>query len=919
MGSRYIVCSIFLPKTVEFHSDDVEFSTSPYCDNSESALEQSLYENPLSNSVPGSPRKNGDISDKEKSLIDSLRDNVPHSTKNISVSALSSSTATLTDHVFDSVGQTSSPPSESSILHCGSRRRTLIQPAFKDPNLPPSSVAEHGGCTKNTNTSSLFPHLTKPSVKSSDNSSHSFKDKLDCARCVVTDCHSSNGGLRNSVKSAQRHGYLSDVLFVGTPGLSTQALSDSTRSKMENLLKNEANCYPVFVDDDVFVGHYNHFCKQILWPCFHQQISCIPNSITYEEHLWKYFCVLNEAFADRIVKLYKKGDIIWINDYHLFILPMLLRKRLPNAKIGFFLHVSFPTSEIFRCLAFRKALLEGILGSNLIGFQTEEYARHFLQSCSRVLYLEVMSNGVLTDDGFVEVKSMPTGIDCEDLLNKLQTDEVSAWINKLSDRFRDKILLVGRDKLDHVKGVRQKLLAFEKFLCMYPAYRKRVVLFQVAQSTNEENATQSSVYDIVSRINSCFSDLTSQHVPVYFLRQDIDFPQYLALLTVADALVVSSLREGMNLTCHEYIVCQRQRKKPLVLSEFAGSASLLGANAFLVNPWHARGMAEAIYKAITLSPDEAAKMHERQYNLVLHNDGARWAKQVCEAITSAWENNMFHQSTRIPLFKGHSFQSIYQSTKRRFFVLDWEGTISSWGVKGEIVSSNMQQAMHLLSSLCEDPVNDVYVASSQSCAEMETLFYLLPNLGLIAENGCYASQSLLNREERKWFDMTAQVDLSWRGSAKNILTRYACLIPNSFIEDKNVTFIFHFESAEDKDAAIRVAKDCCNAFNDDVSGCHAVPLNGAIICEPIGINKAVATNCLYAMKTSEGVKYDMVFAAGNDRTDECLYNWASSLSKTEPDVLVTTVNVGSRNTAASHLSSSIIGFNKSMEVMYRNN
>jgi trehalose 6-phosphate synthase complex regulatory subunit len=183
---------------------------------------------------------------------------------------------------------------------------------------------------------------------------------------------------------------------------------------------------------------------------------------------------VNQDFADKIVKNYKRGDVIWVHDYHLLLVPSMVRQKLPDAQIGFFLHVAFPSSEVFRCLAVRKELLEGVLGSNLIGFQTSEYARHFLQTCTRILCTEVTNEGVLLEDRFVNVFSLAIGIDPIALGLHRKEEEVLLWVKEMQKKYKDKRLIVARDKLDHVRGVRQKLLAYELFLNKYPEWREKV-------------------------------------------------------------------------------------------------------------------------------------------------------------------------------------------------------------------------------------------------------------------------------------------------------------------------------------------------------------------------------------------------------------------------------------------------------------
>ena len=262
----------------------------------------------------------------------------------------------------------------------------------------------------------------------------------------------------------------------------TDVLEDSQKMEIEAKLENEFDSLTVFPTDSDLDGHYSHYCKTILWPVFHYQIPDNPKSKAYEDHSWVYYVKINQAFADRIVKNWKRGDVIWIHDYHLLLVPSMVRQKLPDAQIGFFLHIAFPSSEVFRCLAVRKELLEGVLGANLIGFQTQEYCHHFLQTCSRLLCVEATTKGVQLEDRFVNVTTFPIGIDPISLSSRREEPEVLKWLERIQSKYSGKHLVVARDKLDHVRGVRQKLLAYELFLNMYPSMKEKVSVHRLVKS-----------------------------------------------------------------------------------------------------------------------------------------------------------------------------------------------------------------------------------------------------------------------------------------------------------------------------------------------------------------------------------------------------------------------------------------------------
>lgn len=514
------------------------------------------------------------------------------------------------------------------------------------------------------------------------------------ANWTIASADQGNGGLRNAADAAAREGKIGEYTWVGTLGMPTDALQGTQQLQdIEDRLATEHDMLTVFCSDKDFDGHYSHFCKQILWPVFHYQIPDNPKSKAYEDHSWKYYVNLNQAFADKIVKNWKRGDTIWVHDYHLLLVPGMVRKKLPEAKIGFFLHVAFPSSEVFRCLAVRKQLLEGMLGANLIGFQIHEYTRHFLQTCSRLLSAEATPDGLQLEDRFVDTVSLPIGIDPVSLHEHRQEAEVMKWVNIMRERYAGKRLIVARDKLDHVRGVRQKLLSYELFLNKNPEWRGKIVLIQVALSTSEKSELDATVSDIVTRVNSLWANLAYQ--PVVYLKQDIDYAQYLALLSIADALMITSQREGMNLTSHEYLFCQDgligdKKHGSLILSEFTGTASLFGGNELSVNPWDYRACANAIQTALEMGDEEKERRWTKLYEAVSHHTGAHWFSELSSRLDRVYEEQLRRDQTSVPRLSLSALAQQYNKTERRLFILDFEGTLVSWGPVNKIIPVSPQ-------------------------------------------------------------------------------------------------------------------------------------------------------------------------------------------------------------------------------------
>lgn len=795
-------------------------------------------------------------------------------------------------------------PADKESPTWGGRRH---QPMSRANSPPPASLTEHQRIAAKAREMGR-QGITQPRASLTRSDSH---DRVFAtANWYVTHNDQGNGGLRNAAEAAARDGTLGDYCWVGTLGMPTDALEGERSVDIHDKLWTEEDMLTVFCSDKDFDGHYSHFCKQILWPVFHYQIPDNPKSKAYEDHSWKYYVNVNQAFADKVVKNWKRGDVIWVHDYHLLLVPGMIRKKLPDAKIGFFLHVAFPSSEIFRCLAMRKELLEGMLGANLIGFQIPEYTRHFLQTCSRLLNVEASTDGLQLEDRFVDVISLPIGIDPVRLQLNREMEEVKEWINVLKERYGDKKLIVARDKLDHVRGVRQKLLSYELFLNTNPEWRGQTVLIQVALSSGEKSELDATVSDIVTRVNSSWANLAYQ--PVVYLKQDIDYAQYLALLTMADALMVTSQREGMNLTSHEYLVCQDGKAEgvdkkhgALILSEFAGTASIFKGNELSVNPWYYRGCAEAIRMALTMSPEEKEKRWTKLYEAVMHHTGSHWCSEFLSRLDRVYDEQHRRDQTSVPRLSLSTVSKQYVNSTRRLFILDYEGTLVAWGPVDRIIPVSPQRTLDVLNELLLDERNTVYVMSGRRPEELDRIFHRVPNLGLIAENGCF----LKDCGATKWTEMAdiSQI-VTWKDSVKAIMTYYLERTPGAVIEERRCSLIFHYKSAEDYDSAARQASDCAAHINDacEAQRVHAIGLDGSVLVEPIDWTKTTA-----AEKVFEGIrasmdaspeehrsKVDFLMVVGDGREDEKVFKWANGLGEQGIVENVVTVSLGSRNTEA---------------------
>jgi len=431
----------------------------------------------------------------------------------------------------------------------------------------------------------------------------------------------SSGGLVTGLSGLSKS---TTFQWYGWPGLE---VPQAEIAPMEKRLKDEYGAVPVFVDDELADRHYNGFSNSILWPLFHYH----PGEITFDESAWAAYKDVNRLFAKTMAKDVQDGDLIWVHDYHLMLLPEMLREEIgstkKNVKIGFFLHTPFPSSEIYRILPVREALLLGVLHCDLIGFHTYDYARHFLSSCSRILETPTTPNGVEFRGKFVTVAAFPIGIDPEKFIDALEEKSVQDRIAVLERKFEGVKLIVGVDRLDYIKGVPQKLHALEVFLTEHPEWIGKVVLVQVAvpsrQDVEEYQNLRAVVNELVGRINGKFG--TIEFMPIHFLHQSVSFQELTALYAVSDACLVSSTRDGMNLVSYEYIATQRKRHGVMILSEFTGAAQSLNG-ALIVNPWNTEELAGAIHDAVTMSAEQREINFKKLEKYVFKYTSAWWGE-----------------------------------------------------------------------------------------------------------------------------------------------------------------------------------------------------------------------------------------------------------------------------------------------------
>jgi trehalose 6-phosphate synthase/phosphatase len=657
-------------------------------------------------------------------------------------------------------------------------------------------------------------------------------------------------------------------------------ISTDDRTRLESQLQNTryGPIHPIWAtaesdepEDDITLNdqsRWRRYAERELYPLLHYKQKG-PSDGRSERKWWADYLRLNRLFADQIAQVYQAGDIVWIHDYHLFLLPSLLRQRIPNIYIGFFLHAPFPSSEYLRCLAKRKEVLTGVLGANMIGFQTYSYSRHFSSCCTRVLGFESNSAGVDAYGAHVAVDVFPTGIDAQNVqraaFGSNETESVVQGIKKL---YGGKKIIVGRDRLDSVRGVAQKLQAFETFLEKYPQWRDEVVLIQVTSPTSmeeqkedPENKIGSQVSNLVSTINGRFGSLSFS--PVQYYPQYISPKEYFSLLRVADVGLITSVRDGMNTTSLEYVLCQQGNHGPLILSEFSGTAAML-PSAIHINPWDMSGVAAAIDRALSMSDEEKADQHSKLYKHVTSNTVSMWSQHYIHRLLTNLSS--FDQSIATPALDRSQVLKQYRKAKKRLFMFDYDGTLTPI-VKDPQAAIPSDRVLRNIKSLAADPRNAVWIISGRDQAFLDEWMGHIPELGLSAEHGCFIRKP----RSDDWENLAAQFDMAWQKDVMEVFQHYTERTQGSFIERKRVALTWHYRRADPEYGAFQ-AKECRKQLEDTVMKKYDVEVMAGkanLEVRPTFVNKGfIATRLVNEYGVGPGEPPEFVLCSGDDFTDE---------------------------------------------------
>lgn len=687
----------------------------------------------------------------------------------------------------------------------------------------------------------------------------------------------SSGGLVSALKgyfeqSSIKGATFSEKIWVGSCDFSENDWKDNK----DKLQGTDFSIEPVFIAGDLYSDYYNGFSNSTIWPLFHY----FPSLTAYEKHYFEAYYTVNKMFADTINNIVRPDDVIWVQDYQLMILPQMLRKKNPAAAIGFFLHIPFPSYEIFRLLPlmWKKKILDGLLGADLIGFHTYEYTRYFINSAQMVLGLDNYYNLLQYENRLVRADLFPIGIDFDKFKTASEDKEAIAFKNDLQQNFKDKKLIFSVDRLDYTKGLNDRLQGYENFLERYPEWREKVIfILNIIPSRDKiaaYNDRKKKIEEKVSEINGKYS--TIQWQPLIYRYNHLPFQELCGLYLAADIALITPLRDGMNLVAKEYVASSRQGGV-LILSELTGAASEL-TEALLVNPTDTEQMADTINQALIMPlQEQQQRMHAMQKRLAAYNV-VQWVNDFLDQLSKIKKEQ---EKMQVKLLDVHTIKKIkedYNNAGKRCFLLDYDGTLAQLTkIPSEAVPS--AELLKLLQELSADEKNEVVIISGR---DKDTLQKWLGHLKLtfVAEHGAF-----IRYKDGEWESQT-DVPSTWKEEIRPMLEAYVFRCPGAHLEEKQNTISWHYRNAL-RDLGFLRSRELLSNLSQLIVNSPLQVIDGNKVLEvrQTGMDKGTT-----ALKVFNKSAPDFCLCIGDDTTDEDMFSALGSKAYT--------VKIGTGTTAA---------------------
>ena len=637
--------------------------------------------------------------------------------------------------------------------------------------------------------------------------------------------------------------------WVGWPG---RAVAPDRQAEVTRRCRDDFSARPVFLTAEETEGFYEGYCNQTLWPLFHY----FPALVSFEEGPWATYERINEVFCDAVLEEAGPDDTVWVHDYHFLLLPAMLRRRRTGLKVGFFLHIPFPSYELFRLLPdrWRRPLLEGMLGADLVGFHTHDYAQHFLKSVRRIIGYDHEMGRVMLPDRLSRADTFPMGIEFEAFSARGAEPEVTRKRDELRGTIGGGKAVLSIDRLDYSKGIANRLLAYRAFLEANPDWRGRVVLLMVVvpsrTGVEDYQRMKSRIDELVGAINGTFGSL--EWTPVLYQYKSFPQEELVPMYGASDVMLVTPLRDGMNLVAKEYVAARADGRGVLILSEMTGAASELG-EAVLVNPNDIPEMARALATALEMPEEEQASRMTALRARLRRYDVVRWAGDFLEALGE--DRSRLDRRMLTPALRERIVRE-FRSADRRLLLLDYDGTLNS-------IKPTPEQAapgpglLAMLGRLAG--LGDVVIVSGRPRATLDAWLGRL-DVALVAEHGAWA------RERGGDWAATGALFDDWKPGVRDLMERYVDRLPGARVEEKEFSLAWHYRLAEPDLAALR-AQELSDQLIDLTETSELRVMQGHKVVEvrPAGTSKGTACQAFL----SRG--YDFVLGVGDDATDEDLF------------------------------------------------
>lgn len=681
----------------------------------------------------------------------------------------------------------------------------------------------------------------------------------------------SEGGLATGLGSIYKQG---NNIWIGWPGLE---VPENEQDKITKKL-HDLSLFPVYLSQEEINEYYEGFSNEVLWPVFHYYASTYAN---YKQTNWEFYQQVNQKFCDVVLSIVEPGDTIWIHDYQLLLLAGLIRNEQPELSIGFFLHIPFPSYEMFRLIPWRAELLEGMLGADLIGFHTFDDARHFLSATSRILPVRSSSNIISINDRSVVVESFPMGIDHDKYASLTKDEKVRDQIKLLKQNFKGVQIILSVDRLDYSKGVLQRLQAFELLLKSHPEYKEKISLYMIVVPSRDTVPQYKELRDQIDKRVGNINALhrTMDWSPIHYYYRSFPLETLSALYHIADVGLVTPMRDGMNLVSKEYVASRTKNDGVLILSEMAGASKEL-IDALIVNPNNTLEVCEAIVQALNMDHDEKKRRMVAMRKVVEKFNIAHWVKLFMNKLTEVKALQQSMRTKHVSYKTEHHIKNWYANAQKRIIFLDYDGTLVNFNSNINLASPD-DDLYDLLQKLSEDPLSHIILISGRKHENLSEWFGHMA-IDLVAEHGAWTKMA-----GQKWHRIPGLTD-QWKPDVQQVLESYVDRTPGSFIEEKTYSLVWHYRKVEESLGDLRSNELMSNLkYLVPDKGLQILPGDKVVEIKNMEINKGRA-----ALTLLDNAEYDFIMALGDDYTDEDIF-------KALPDAAIT-IKIGSNNSAAKY-------------------